>query len=47
MKGFTMMAAEVLTTIIIAPVVIFFGVCFAIATYQMLKECIDEIKRRN
>ena len=42
-----MITAEVLATIIIAPAVIFFGVCFAIATYQMLKECIDEIKRRN
>ena len=42
-----MIAAEVLATIIIAPAVIFFGVCFAIATFEMLKECIDEIKRRN
>lgn len=42
-----MMTAEILATIIIAPAVIFFGVCFAIATYQMLKEAIDEIKRRN
>ena len=47
MKGFTMIAAEVLATILMAPVVLFFGVCFTIATYQLLKEWIDEIKRRN
>lgn len=42
-----MIAAEVLATIIIAPAVIFFGVLFGIATFEILKEYIDEIKRRN
>ena len=47
MKGFIMLTAEVLATILMAPAVIFFGVCFAIATFQILKDFIDEIKRRN
>lgn len=42
-----MIAAEILATILIAPAVIFFGVLFAIATFEVLKETIDEIKRRN
>lgn len=42
-----MTIVEILATIIIAPAAMFFGVGFAIATFQMLKECIDEIKRRN
>ena len=47
MKGFTMIAAEVLATILMAPVVLFFGVLFAIAAFEILKETIDEIKGRN